>query len=88
MDKNHILYIQVVDRRIVIHTDDEAYIGSLTQQLEILLKNYGFERADSNKFVQMSRILLKDKKMRRVYFDAERTKFCPVTRPNMKKFFW
>ena len=88
VDKNNILYVQVSGRRIVIHTENEAYIGSLTRQLEILLKNFGFERADSNKFVQINKILLKDKKCRRVYFNAERTKYCPVTRPNIKKFFW
>lgn len=88
VDKDKILFIQVVDRRIVIHTTDEAYIGSLTRQLEILLKNFGFERADSNKYVHMEKILLRDKKSKKVYFNAEKTKYCPVTRPHIKKFFW
>lgn len=83
-----ILFVQVVDRRIVIHTTDQPHIGSLTKQLELLLSQFGFERADSNKFVNMKKILLRDKKNRKVYFDAEKTKCCPVTRPNIKKFFW
>ena len=83
-----ILFVQVVDRRIVIHTIDEPHIGSLNKQLELLLTQFGFERADSNKFVNMEKILLRDKKKRKVYFDAEKTKYCRVTRPHMKKFFW
>ena len=86
--KNEILYVEVVNRRIVIHTDDEAYIGPLTKQLEILLCNFGFQRADSNKYVQMNKILLRDKKKKKVYFDAEKTKYCRVTRSHIKDFFW
>lgn len=86
--ESEILFVQVVDRRIVIHTMDEAYIGPLTKQLELLLKDFGFERADSNKFVKMDKILLRDKKLKKVYFNAEKTKYCRVTRPNIKKFFW
>ncbi len=82
-----ILFVQAVDRRIVIHTMDEAYIGPLTKQLELLLRQFGFERADSNKFVQMNKIIRRDKKKKKVYFDEEKTKYCPITRPNMKKFF-
>ena len=82
-----ILYVQVVDRHIVIHTTEEAYEGPLIKQLELLLCQLGFERADANKFVCMRKITWRDKKKRRVYFDDERTRYCPVTRPNLKKFF-
>lgn len=88
VDKNDIIYIQISDRRIVIHTLEEPHIGSLNEQLEIILGCFGFERADQNKFVQVNKILNRDKKLRRLYFNRERTKFCQVTRPHLHKFFW
>lgn len=88
MQDNDILFVQVVNRKIVIHEMGVTRIGPLTKQLDYLLSKCGYNKADSNKFVQMNKILIRDKKNKKVYFDAERTKFCPVTRPNMKKFFW
>lgn len=85
---NDILYVQVVNRKIVIHTENESKIGPLTKQLELILTNFGFEKADSNKFVQVNKILVRDKKAKKIYFNRERTLYCTVTRPNLKKFFW
>lgn len=86
--ENDILYVQVVDRNIVIHTLEDAHIGSLNDQLELLLGYFGFAKADQNKYVQVSKISTRDKKERKLYFNPERTKFCSVTRPNIKHFFW
>lgn len=61
-EENDILYIQISDRRIVAHTSNEPHIGSLSQQLELILGCFGFFRADQNKFVQESKILFRDKK--------------------------
>lgn len=85
---NDVIIVQIVDRRIVLHTLDEVHIGSLNIQLELLLKQFGFFRADQNKFVQRSKILFRDKKSRTLYFDKERQKSVRVTRPNIKNFFW
>lgn len=86
--ENDVLYVQVIERNIVIHTPEEIHIGSLNDQIELLLGYFGFERSDENKYVQVNKILTRSKKARRLYFNEERTKFCPVTRPYMKKFFW
>jgi hypothetical protein len=80
--------VQVIDRKIVIHTCDEIHIGSLNEQLEFILKPLGFIKADQNKFVQESKILTRDKKTRTLYFDVERKKSVRVTRPHIKNFFW
>jgi len=85
---NDILFVQILNRKIVIHTLEEPHVGSLTQQVEYILSQFGFERADANKFVQVSKILTRDKKERKVYFSADRTKYCTISRQNIKKFFW
>lgn len=87
-ENDDMLIVQIVDRRIVVHTCDEIQIGSLNEQMEYILKHFGFLRADQNKFVQESKILTRDKKTRTLYFDAERKKSVRVTRPNIKNFFW
>lgn len=86
--ENDMVIIQIVDRRIVIHTSDVPHIGSLNEQLEYILKQFGFLRADQNKFVQVNKILTRDKKKRILYLNAERTRSVRVTRPNIKNFFW
>lgn len=86
--ENDILFVQIVDRNIVIHTMNEPKIGSINDQMELLLSYFGFEKADQNKYVQVNKILTRDKREKKVYFDAERKKFCRITRPNIKKFFW
>lgn len=86
--ENDMFIIQIVDRRIVIHTSDEPHIGSLNVQLEYILSHFGFLRVDQNKFVQESKICYRDKKNKILYLNPERTRSVRVTRPNIKNFFW
>lgn len=88
MQKEDIIYVQVVKRKIVIYTENEVHCGYLTSQLELLLHCFGFERANSNQYVQMNKILIRDKKEKKIYFNAEKTKYCRVTRSHKDTFFW
>lgn len=88
MNKNDILYVEVVKRKIVIHTENKVYTGCLTKQLEILLRCFGFERANSGQYVHIDKIIRRDKKVMAVYFDADKKRACYITRPHIKKFFW
>lgn len=74
------LYIQVVGRRIEIVTDKGTYDGSLLQQLERLLKPYGFYRVDHNKLANMNEVIYLDKINKLIYFDEQRMLNCPVSR--------
>lgn len=82
-----ILVVQVVDRRIVLHTEDKPYVGPTLKQLDLLLRQLGFQRANANQFVRMEEIVRRDKRLMRVYLNKELTKFVNVTRSNKNKFF-
>ncbi len=87
-EENDMVIIQIVDRRVVVHTSDVPHIGTLNEQLEYILKPFGFLRVDQNKFIQENKIKGRDKKKRLLYLNPERTKSVRVTRPNIKNFFW
>lgn len=78
-----ILYVQVVNRKIEVVTKSKVYKGKLIPQLELILKQFGFERLHQSKIVNMSKIMDFDKNA--VYFDYEKTLVCPVTRRNRIK---
>ena len=88
MKKEDILYVEVDNRKIIIHSKKIVIDGSLTSQLGILLPSLGLVRARVNKFVNMDNILRRDKKKSLVYFDKEETLSCNVSREHKHKFFW
>ena len=83
-----LFFVQAVDRRIQIRNKTGIIEGPLGRQLNIILAHYGYEELFQNTFVNMNTIM--DYKDNKVYFDAEKQIFCPVSRKNefkVKRFF-
>lgn len=51
-----IMYVEVVNRKIIIHTDKETIEDSLTRQLERILMTSGYVRINQNQLVSLNAI--------------------------------
>lgn len=83
MDK--ILYVKVVDRNIVVRTENDRHEGSLTNQLESILEHYGFARLNQNVMVNLDMITSFDPELGIVYFSDDQTLNVQVSRRNRHK---
>lgn len=55
--EDEILYIEIKDEKIIVHTMNGIIEGSLTDQLESILLHHGFERLHGSTIVNMSNII-------------------------------
>lgn len=78
---DEILYIVVKKEKIIIHTTNGPREGSLTDQLDFILKNYGFERLHGSTLVNMPKII---DYRNRVVLMKDGTKL-PVSKANIYK---
>jgi DNA-binding LytR/AlgR family response regulator len=82
-DDMDILYVKIVNRKIVIVTVSGVITGSLTRQLEHILTMFGFVKVDKSKFAYMhmaESFSFKDSKI--TFYGGKQ---CVVSRRNMKK---
>jgi DNA-binding LytR/AlgR family response regulator len=78
---DEILYIVIKGRKIIVHTPNGPREGSLSDQLEFILKNYGFERLHGSTLVNMPKII--DYRKRTVLMkDGTKLK---ISKPNIHK---
>lgn len=80
-----ILYIQVVDRKIVVHTTSGVVEGSLSKQLEFILSRFGYERVCQVCFANMDQVVDYDEIESKLYFDKKVPIYCLVSRRNKYK---
>lgn len=86
MDK--ILYVKVIDRDIVVKTENGRNEDSLTKQLKYILERYGFAKLNQNVFVNLEMIKSVDSKLSLVYLDDEKLIQIQVSRRNRHKVPW
>ncbi len=82
---DNILYVQVLKRKIYIHTKTGLVEGSLVSQLDSLLIRYGHARLNDNTIVNLAQIKSYDPKLGIVYMNEEKTSFVHVSRRNRHK---
>jgi DNA-binding LytR/AlgR family response regulator len=78
---DEILYIEIKGRKIIVHTTNGVHEGSLSDQLEFILKKYGFERLHGSTLVNMPKII--DYRKRTILM-KDGTKL-PVSKTNIHK---
>ena len=79
-----IIYVKVKDRNIIIHAVDGIYEGSLTNQLELILRECGFARLNQNTIGFMKNMKALDKKLKMAYFEDGKVFPIQVSRVNMR----
>lgn len=79
------LIVQLFNGQMMLHSREEVKEGPMLNQIEILLKPFGYMRVDQNKYCLMEEAVCYDNKSMRIFFDPEGKMSCPVSRGNKDK---
>lgn len=82
---DEILFVQVINRKTYVHTGTGIVDGSLVNQLDTILTQFGYARLNDNTIVNLAEIKHYDSNLGIVYMDVERTISINVSRRNRYK---
>lgn len=84
-DGMDVLFIEIVNRKIVIHTKNGIVTGSVMQQLERLLSSCGYEKVEQSILAKIDEAQYFDNKNMKLWFNNGES--CPVSFRNVVKIY-